>query len=277
MDFCVPEKGRIILPSAVRNRNVSIDYLTIALSVKASEHPDRFFWAKENNFALEYTPDPLFPELISGHVTPFINDGIPVRYHTRFFDFELGNEDASKAGEALQIHKNVVDAVAGLGEQVLTVHLNLKKTIPFSEENAVGNLVELTRYARDKGITICLENLRKGPTSYPSNVIAWAGKADSKITMDMGHAISSDYVKNGNAAVSEIVDSFAPRLHEVHMYGKEEDRHYPIDDMKDMEEPVNHLLRTGCRWWTIELDDYTEALNTRELLLNYLNTLRKEQ
>ena len=33
---------------------------------------------------------------------------------------------------------------------------------------------------------------------------------------------------------------------------------------------VDRLLDTQCRWWTIELDDYDDALYTRALLLDYL-------
>jgi sugar phosphate isomerase/epimerase len=253
------------------------DYLKIALSVKASEYPDRLEWAEENDFALEYTPDPLTPELIKDHVIRFIKKGVPVRFHTRFFDFELGNEDINKAQEALTIHKQVIDAIISLGEKTVTVHLNLNKSVPFSTVNAVSNLIELTHYAGDRGVVVCLENLKKGPASNPDNIVAWAGMADSMITLDIGHAISSQIVQSGGITVTRIIDLFSRKLNEVHMYGKEEDRHYPIDNITSFEEPVMKLLKTGCRWWTIELDDYMEALSTRKLLTDYLNKLRKEK
>jgi hypothetical protein len=37
---------------------------------------------------------------------------------------------------------------------------------------------------------------------------------------------------------------------------------------------VDHLRATRCTWWTIELDDYAEALATRVLLLDYLEASR---
>ena len=247
--------------------------LTIALSVIVAEYPEKFELARKNEFALEYTPDPLLPEMIRVHVEPYIQTGIPVRYHTRFFDYELGNEDPDKAAEALLIHKNVIDEIVGYGEQVVTVHLNLNKSTPFNTRTAVNNLKELSKYAKEKGIALCLENLKKGPTSYPENVIDWAEEADTMITMDLGHAISSDYVCSGNITVEEMVSMFKPRLHEVHMYAKEEDRHYPITDITGMTSIIDSLLTTECRWWTIELDDINEAFDTRKKILDYLNIM----
>lgn len=182
----------------------------------------------------------------------------------------MGNEDSDKADEALSIHKKVIDEIVGYGEQVVTVHLNLSKSIPFNTNTAVKNLKELSSYAKDKGITVCLENLKKGPTSYPENIVEWADEAGTMITMDLGHAISSDYVCSGNITVKEMIGMFKPRLQEVHMYAKEEDRHYPITDITDYTVIIDSLLATECRWWTIELDDIKEALDTRKLILDYL-------
>lgn len=244
--------------------------LTIALSVQAKEHPHRFLWAKGNAFALEYTPDPLSPQLISPQVKPFAEAGIPVRFHCRFFDYEIGNEDATKAEEAVQIHLRVIDAIAGLGEPVITVHLNLLPTTPFNPHRGVENLTRLVERGRQLGITVCLENLRRGPTSNPENILAWSKTSGAKITLDVGHAVSSDLVKDGKVTVPDIVNLFSERLYEVHMYGKEEDRHYPIENIGQVRSIIDRLLTTHCAWWTIELDNYAEALSTREILANYL-------
>lgn len=244
--------------------------LTFALPVQAKEYPRRFCWAKDNAFALEYTPDPLSPHLISGHVKPFTAAGIPVRFHCRFFEYELGNAGPEKAEEAFQLHSRVVDAVAGLGEPVITVHLNLVPGIPFDSQRAVENLTRLVEQGRKLGITVCLENLRRGAMSDPDNVLSWAEASGAGITLDVGHAVSSELVKEGKTTVPGIVDLFRGRLYEVHMYGKEEDRHYPVEDMDSMKPVVDRLLSTDCTWWTIELDSYEEALDTRQRLLGYL-------
>jgi hypothetical protein len=54
------------------------------------------------------------------------------------------------------------------------------------------------------------------------------------------------------------------------MYERETDRHHPPKDMRVLGPIIDRLIDTECDWWTIELDDYDEALETRRLLLDYL-------
>ena len=119
------------------------------------------------------------------------------------------------------------------------------------------------------GITICLENLRSGPTSNPETVAEWARESGAMITLDIGHAVSCQRVKEGTLTPLDFVETLADRLHEVHMYEREENRHYPPQDMSVLGPIVDRLLDTQCRWWTIELARYDEALATRRLLLGY--------
>ena len=244
--------------------------LTIALSVQAKEYPQRFLWAKDNAFALEYTPEPLSPALIPSHVKPFIEVGIPVRYHCRLFNHEMGNADIAKAEQALHIHEGIIDAITGLGDPVITVHLNLVSTMPFDVQTGIANLSRLVEYGQKRDVIVCLENLRRGAASDPHTVLSWAKTSGAMITMDIGHAVSSEIVNSGMMAVSDLVDIFHEKLHEVHIYGREEDRHDPIENITPLEAVIDRLLKTQCRWWTIELDDFEEALSTRDILTAFL-------
>jgi sugar phosphate isomerase/epimerase len=272
----LPEYGQVFIdssPGTLRNTKSGRN-LAMAISVQAKEYPHRFVWAKDNSFALEYTPDPLSPHLIPSHVKPFIAGGTPVRFHCRFFDYEIGNADPAKAEEAIQVHLRVLDAITNLGEPVITVHLNLVLGTPFDSQRGVDNLARLAERGRQSGITVCLENLRRGPASNPENILKWAKTSGAMITLDVGHAVSSELVKNGSLTVPDFIDLFSGRLHEVHMYGKEEDRHYPIENLTPFKPIIDRLLTTDCAWWTIELDDYAEALNTREIIVNYLRKIK---
>jgi sugar phosphate isomerase/epimerase len=124
------------------------------------------------------------------------------------------------------------------------------------------------------GINICLENLRRGPSSDPETVVAWAEASGTMLTLDVGHMLGCDQVESGVLAVPEIVEMFAGRLAEVHIYESETDRHYPPQDMTILGPIIDRLRATQCTWWTIELDDYAEALATRALLLDYLEADR---
>jgi len=156
-----------------------------------------------------------------------------------------------------------------MGEPFVTIHLGLNPLIELDPDRAEANLCRLVDHAATKGISICLENLRAGLASEPENILAWAEASGCSITLDVGHALSSEVVAQGAYSMQDIVDMFSPRLAEVHIYGKEDERgHHPITDMEAMALVLEQLLNTGCNWWTIELKDTFQALETKQQLLD---------
>jgi len=244
---------------------------TIALSARWDTYPDRFRWIVEHGFALEYSPNPEAFDLLPKHVDLFLEAGIPVRHHGFFPGYEIGHQDAAIAERAMRVHMAALEAMRGRGEQVITFHVGLRREDPIDPGRVVENLWWLVERARDLGITVCLENLRRGPTSHPENVVAWARASGAMITLDIGHAVSCQRVQSGELTALDFVEMVADRLFEVHMYERETDRHHPPQDMTTLGPIVDRLLATRCTWWTIELEDYAEALATRNLLLNYLH------
>jgi sugar phosphate isomerase/epimerase len=251
---------------------LELEHPTLALAVKAQDSPEHYSWALANGFALEYTPDPADFNRLPVQLKPAISAGVPVRFHGRYFGHDIGHPDSRIAGRAMQVHAATLEAMHGKSEPVLTVHLNLDYPVAFDPEIAVKNLACLVDIGKHLGITVCLENLRMGPASHPENIAAWAKASGASITLDIGHAISCRRVQGGDLSVIDFIDCFADRLIEVHIYGYEADRHYPIGDIAPFEPILDRLLETSCRWWTIELEDPGEALSTRALLLNYLGT-----
>jgi sugar phosphate isomerase/epimerase len=243
---------------------------TIAISAHWHTYPDRFHWAAERGFALEYSPNPKAFDTLPQHVDPFLKAGIPVRYHGFFPAHEFGHIDAATAECAMRVHLAVLEAVQGRGEQVITFHIGLDRKAPLDAGRAVANLSRLVKRAQELGITVCLENLRRGATSNPETVLEWVRESGAMITLDVGHAVSCPRVQNGELTALDLVDMFADRLVEAHMYERETDGHYPPQDMTVLGPIVDRLLTTRCTWWTIELNDTAEALVTRTLLLDYL-------
>jgi sugar phosphate isomerase/epimerase len=168
------------------------------------------------------------------------------------------------------VHIAALEAMHGRGEQVITFHVGLTQKEQIDPGRVVENLSRLVEHGRGLGITVCLENLRTGPSSRPQNVVAWARASGAMITYDVGHAVSSQCVQNGEMTPLDFLEMLADRLWQVHMYERETDRHRPPRDMTILGPIVNRLLATKCAWWTIELDKYAEALATRALLLDYL-------
>ena len=249
---------------------------TIALSAHWHTYPDRFHWIAEHGFALEYSPNPGALDLLPVHLGLVLEAGISVRHHAFFPQFELGHSDEDVAENALRVHLAAVDAMRGHGEQVVTIHVGLDPQVELDAGRVVANLARLVDHAQRLGVTVALENLRYGPTSNPETVVAWARRAGSMITLDVGHAVSCERAKAGNLDPLDWVAMFGERLVEAHVYEREASRHYPPRDMSVLGPIVDGLLTTGCRWWTIELNDLDEALATRTLLLDYIGGKRAQ-
>ena len=248
--------------------------LTIALSARWDAYPLRFHQLAAHGFALEYTPSPDALEALPTHVGAFVEAGIPVRYHAFFPEHEFGHRDVDIAEASLRLQMALLEAMQGLGEQVVTVHIGLLPATPLDLGRAQANLARLAERSRELGITLCLENLRRGPTSDPKTVHTWAQQADTMITLDVGHAISCQAVRRGERSVKDYIATFSERLFEVHMYEREEDRHYPPKDMTILGPVIERLFQTRCSWWTLELPALYEALATRALLLAYMEGKR---
>jgi sugar phosphate isomerase/epimerase len=243
----------------------------IALSVHWHMCPARLEWAVAQGFAIEYSPNPLAFDLLPVHLGAVIEAGVAVRHHGFFPRHEIGHVDARRAEQAVRVHISALETMHGLGEQVITVHIGLNPETPLDPGRAVANLSRVVADAQGLGITVCLENLRRGPTSDPETMLAWARESGAMITLDVGHAVSCRRVQSGELSPIDFVETFADRLLEVHMYERETDRHHPPRDMTVLGPIVDRLQTTSCRWWTIELGDDDEALATRALLVDYLH------
>ena len=254
--------------------HLSMGSFILAVSAKWFHSLDRFRWIAKQGFALEYTPNPDDLKVIPNHLDPFLDVGVRVRHHGFFPGYELGNTHTEQAEHALRVHREALNAIHGRGEQVITVHVGLTKDVQIDPESVVKHLACLVEYGRNLGITVSLENLKQGLTSHPENVVEWARKTDAKITLDVGHAISCERVQNGELTVHDFIDLFEDRLIEIHMYEKELDRHYAPQDMTILGPIVDRLVETDCCWWTIELVEYADILQTRNLLKEYLMVLK---
>lgn len=273
--FFSASHGVPTLPTASRqtdmNGSSSSSSPTLAFTAAATDPASRLHWVGEQADAVEFSPDPNHLDRLAEMVRPLLAQDRPVRFHTRYFEHELGHADPALADLALEAHLRTLRAMVGLGEPVVTVHTGLDPRQPVQESRFVENLGRLVAHGKDLGIAVCLENLRFGPSSEPANVLSWAEQTGALITLDVGHALGSEAACRGRCSVERFVDLFADRLFEVHIYGREDDQgHHPIEDIAPFRPLMAKLLQTECAWWTIELQRPEHILATRALLLDAL-------
>lgn len=254
-------------------KKTSLLPITLAFAANYPDPIHRNKWALENSSGLQYSPDPHCLELLPCRIKPFLDCGIPVRIHTRYFEFELGHADRETAELALKKHMQTLTQIKDFAEPTVTVHTGLKKEYPINEEHIIENLSRLTEFADKLGMVVCLENLRQGHAGDPRKVHKWAKASGAMLTLDIGHALGCFAVQNNIITLAEIIELYAPRLWEVHIYGKEDALgHHPIIDITPLAKSLKKLMQTDCSWWTIELSDPDEALSTRNIIENFFES-----
>ncbi|MCE5204200.1 MAG: sugar phosphate isomerase/epimerase [Coriobacteriales bacterium] len=197
--------------------------------------------------------------------------GCPVRYHFALGDLELSSREAGVARDALAAMKSAVRMIADAGGDYLTVHAALPAdsygTSRF--EATVERLGELREFAQEHGVLLGLENLRWGATCDPDIFLELVDRSGVAVTLDVGHAISSEFSGAGYSAEGFIARC-GSRVRSAHVYGREEGRHHPPADLGAIRPALDALVGLGCGWWTIELPDPAEARATRRMLTSYL-------
>jgi sugar phosphate isomerase/epimerase len=260
-----------------RHRRPIWPELKLAASAAWRHGAGRLDWIAANGLACAFTPNPDRLDLISRQLGPYIDRGMAVRHHGFFPGKEIGHAHAGTAENAIQLHFKAMEALQGVGEQLMTVHVGLDRTVPLDFHRVLKNLTRLVEYGKKIGITVSLENLRQGHTANPSTLLEWSRRSGAGITLDIGHAVSSGWVRRKEVSVEKIIDLAAERLMEVHLYESETDRHWAPRTMGILGPIVDKLLTTACRWWTIELEDTRDIHRTRRLLFDHFERKRMGQ
>ena len=249
--------------------------LTLAVSATWRHNASRLDWIAANGLACAFTPNPDRLDLISRQLIPYMDNGMAVRHHGYFPGEEIGHAHAATAEDAMQLHFKAMEAMQGVGEPLMTVHVGLDRTLPLDHQRVVKNLTRLSEYGKKIGVAVSLENLRRGPTANPETLLDWARRSGAGITLDIGHAVSSQCVCSKAISVETIIDLAAERLVEVHFYASETNRHWAPRNMDILGPIADKLITTDCRWWTIELEDTQDVLFTRGLLIDYFKNNEK--
>jgi len=204
---------------------------------------------------------------------------VELRYHFPLGRYELADLDESAAADALVQFLSAVELVARSGGTYLTVHAALHggaHEYPVFDRTK-ERLRTLVERGREVGVTVCLENLRWGLTSEPQHFVDLVEFADSAVTLDVGHAVSSETARAGSVTGAEYAHMLAPRIVGAHVYDREDPHHIAPTDLDRIGDTLRVLLEeTACRWWVIELFSAEEIRSTRALLLSLAGQGRAE-
>jgi len=195
-----------------------------------------------------------------------------IRFHAPAADVEIGHRNPTIAEASLRYLTMYIEFLAEVAPTTLTVHVG-SRSIPMEMLSWDVTLEHLRRVAaagRERGVTVCLENLKRGWTSDPHRLLAMAEAANSAITLDLGHAHASAFVQNGGPleAFHAVIKQ---RVANVHVYEIEtpEGVHIPLEGLARHGPAFDALLAQGQRIWVLELSNPADLAQTRRALEPY--------
>lgn len=201
---------------------------------------------------------------------------VEVRFHAPFHNAEIGYHDDGVSQWAMELYLETLEIIFKAGGQFLTLHIGLGN---IEDEKiclvkVLKNLQALKDFGIARGVTISLENLMYGPTSFPEEWIEILEEVDIPATFDFGHAKGCAPVLKGLWTPLEMLYQVKERLIHAHIYKEENgDGHVPPDTIDDMgEDLLDVMIDTSCKWWVIELPEKKALLHTKELLKTYIES-----
>lgn len=258
-----PAGGHAVTPAlALTSRAFAPDY-TSSLEQAAARGYDGIDWN------IDVTRIPVAPGARERYRSRVAATGLPIRFHGPTGDTELGHGDPRFGDVALQYLKMYVDVIAIFPGTHMTVHIGSRSIAveDMAWGPAIDRLRELVAYGRQRGVRICLENLKRGWTSDPHTYREMLDRTGAWATFDTGHARASPWVQQEHGGVRDFLDVVADRVCNAHIYEIENEagQHVPPADLRTLGPVLERLRETPCDWWVFELTDPASIERCREL------------
>ena len=196
--------------------------------------------------------------------------GVPSGFHGPCQDIEIGHI-RPEVSEAARLYLMMyVDFLSHFKNTHMTLHMG-SRSISMDEmdwKTGCYNLRAVSSYGKSKGVTVCIENLKGGWTSDPERIIELAEYADCGITLDLGHARGSAFIRDGRYDLEGFMEVVLPRLHSLHVYDIEtpEGLHVAPATLDNIGKALRLALDNGVGWWVIELDKLDVCIRTKQLI-----------
>jgi sugar phosphate isomerase/epimerase len=196
-----------------------------------------------------------------------------IRYVFPFSPYELSDSDDGQAHRTLLLMQVAIGHIAAGGGRYLTVHLPLEDGVERDRFGRAADLLgELVCHGAERGVRVCLENLQWGITSRPEPFLELVEGSSAGVTFDVGHAVSSRVADNGFSA-AQFATELGDRVENAHVYGRCGAANLAPRSIEEIRPVLDALLATRCSWWTIELPDRAEVVATRDMLLEYFDSV----
>ena len=195
---------------------------------------------------------------------------LELRFHCPFMKLDIGHEDVGKGRKAVGIFQRIIQMVSKTNGKYLTVHIGLghDTTKILSWHDTIDNLHKMVRYGAERGVVVCLENLKWGWTSKPNLFEKLVRRSGAGVTFDIGHAHACETVRSQHYTAEDFVSPHPDKVFNAHVYHTELSGvgHLPPEDVDQIRNRLQVLQRIGCSWWTLEIRDTEGLLKAKSVI-----------
>lgn len=209
---------------------------------------------------------------------------VEVSLHAPYHDVNIATFNRGVAEEILRQYKECIETARYLDSEVVVIHPGFVSSRKYRRDRPLQNMIhhlkEITEFAQDSGVKICLENLSSKKKamcvsiSEIRKVLSGVNKENLKITLDIAHANTTS---DGPIVYARELKDDIAHIHVSDNTG--EDNHLPIglgnidfESVLEELEPYEGLLMVEG-WIPTDEDPYLKY--DRRELERIRNNLRK--
>lgn len=179
---------------------------------------------------------------------------ITLGYHAPYRDFNLSSINPHILNSCIKQIKEMIEIIHNIGGDYVNTHLGyipdyypeITKTIAY--KNCIKSVKEITKFANDMGVKLCIENDPRKPNMLQfgeqietlAEIINEAEK-EIYITFDIGHA------NTAKLDIPKFINRFKDRLYVVHIHDNNgnNDDHLPVGDGNINFEEIFSMLKNA--------------------------------
>lgn len=197
----------------------------------------------------------------------------PWSIHLPFVDAEIASHDDLVARTAVGVIKAYMKALAPYQPYYFNLHVATDAyEDEVSFERGVQHLFELQSFAKELGVKLAVENLRRGFCSRPDLFRRLVLETGSYVTFDFGHAKGSDWVGKEGGHPLDFVRGLEARLLAAHIYDVEDSfGHHVPGTLDPLLERLDFLTETPAKYWVLEVTSAPDMWRMNYLVRQYLD------
>lgn len=247
----------------IAKSSLCVKYLDNVLSIAQNDTHRAIEWD------LNYIPPTLSIVRKKRLISTIIKNKLKIRYHLPYSFVEIGHSDSSIREFSILVTKQYLDFIHSIQGAFAVIHIGYYEDCTM--QKCLAGLQEVAYYAKQLGITLCIENLMQGITTNIEYLVEMLLIDNVFLCLDTGHAYM---VNQTNDKYILGLLSMMAKIKHSHVYFSEDSSYNHIPFSKETlynSKIMQALAKSQCDWFTMELDNFEEQELQKSILVPFLN------